>query len=123
VEALMLFGQAPDSTIASWIHLLVQTGCLGLLAIVIYQVPRLLDRFQAVIGSIVIYAREEGKDSRTAFEMRNNKTVEAIVAQTVALDRKLDMQTAALGQKLDKVADALSIACKHENAFAPKGHP
>jgi len=105
-----------DSTLASWIQLIVQCGALGLMAIICYYGPawieRILDKQAAERTAILASNRSDNKESRDAFEKRNDQVVGAIIAQTVALERKFDLQTERLEKQLVKLDASVLKSCK-----------
>lgn len=106
-----------------WLQFVMQGGALVLLGVVIYQLPRWLDKIQEINATerarILEHARAENKESRDAFERRNNAIEMAILAQTRELTTRGEAQTQRLEDRLETIAGSLGQVCKNTNQPRP----
>lgn len=114
---------ADADPLSGWVQCILQTGALGLLAVIIYYGPawieRLLASQQTEREKLLQAFREETREDRAEFSHRTARVVQSIERQTHKITDKLDKQTQALGDKLEVVHNDLSGVCKADEYRDP----
>ena len=134
------------STELQLVQMISQVGAVGLLLVILWKMPAIMDRIQSMFLSLQQERMAERQNERAdrnldrdlhekalatftkaidslqvAFSERNNKVVGAIETQTAQLTQKIDSQTSALSGKFEGMKEAVKKSLfKHGEAMSHK---